>query len=267
MTLLLLSKKRFQPRSIPNLQLWLDATRINQADNTAVASWADQSGNAYNAEQSGTAARPTYRTNQLNGLPAVVFDGTDDVLTIPSSTATFKFLHSDVSTVFMVMRAGSVADPNALYLVFGNGGANAANIGYEIWWDDRASISSNNAISNRIYRGVSGSNTAGQITQNIFVANTFGIMTVVGDPANATALERFALIVNGGNTNKSNTLTNALSNSNAFSDLTIGNVSPSGSLYLNGAISEIIVYNRALNTSELAQVHRYLSRKWGIALA
>ena len=37
--------------------------------------------------------------------------------------------------------------------------------------------------------------------------------------------------------------------------------------FLNGDIAEIIVYNRALNTSELAQVHKYLSMKWGIALA
>jgi hypothetical protein len=64
---------------------------------------------------------------------------------------------------------------------------------------------------------------------------------------------------------------NVIETSNTSSDtnsgfITIG-ANSGGFVALNGDIAEIIVYNRALNTSELAQVHRYLARKWGIQLA
>jgi len=133
---LLLLRKRFNPRNLPNLQLWLDATRIAQADSTSVATWSDQSGNGYDATQGGSAARPTFIASGLNGLPVVRFDGTDDRLSIPSSTATFKFLHSDVSTVFIVAKAGVVTDPNTRYGFLGtNGGGNTSVVGININWD------------------------------------------------------------------------------------------------------------------------------------
>lgn len=265
--LLLLNRKRFNPRAIPNLQLWLDATRIAQADSTAVATWSDQSGNGYDATQGSSAARPTFIASGLNGLPVVRFDGTDDRLSIPSSTATFKFLHSDVSTVFMVMKAGIVADPNAIYIVFSNGNSNSNVNSYEIWWDDRAPASRNNSIRHIVARSTPTTATVvSNDANNYFTANTYGILSIVSDPANATAANRSSLSLNGGVSVKNNFTTNALATGDAHGNLTIGDI-PSGGVRFNGDIAEIIVYNRALNTSELAQVHKYLSMKWGIALA
>ena len=257
--------KGFQPNTIPNMRLWLDATRINQANNTAVATWADQSGNGYDATQGTSAARPTYIASGLNGLPVVRFDGTDDVMSIPSSTSTFKFLHSDVSTIFIVAKAGVVTDPNTRYGFLGtNGGGNTSVVGININWDDRASQSLNNAIRTGVTNGV-GWRTL-NTENNYFAANTFGILTVRTDPANATPLERSILNFNGGTDRKNNIENSTLSTANSAQDVAIGSGGASA-FVLNGDIAEIIVYNRALNTSELAQVHRYLSRKWGIQLA
>lgn len=264
--MLLLLRKRFNPRNIPNLQLWLPADRINQADSTSVATWSDQSGNGYDATQGNSAARPTYIASGLNGLPVVRFDGTDDVLTISNSATTFKFLHSDVSTVFLVAKAGVVADPNTIYGFLGTSAVGSANIGYELFYDDRSSASRNNGITHRIYRGAVNTFVVTQVLNNYFLPNTFGLLSVVSDPANAIAAERSAISLNGGNVNKTNAATDSLSTSSASFNLQIGaagfNIVP-----LNGDIAEIIVYNRTLNTSELSQVHRYLGRKWGIQLA
>jgi hypothetical protein len=234
-------------------------------DGTAVRTWSDQSGNGYDATQSTTAARPTYIASGLNGLPVVRFDGTDDVMSIPSSTATFKFLHSDVSTIFIVAKAGIVTDPNTRYGFLGtNGGGNTSVVGININWDDRASQSLNNAIRTGITNGT-GWRTL-NTENNYFAANTFGILTVRSDPANATPLERSILNFNGGTDRKNNVENSTLSTANSAQDVAIGSGGASAFL-LNGDIAEIIVYNRALNTSELSQVHRYLARKWGIALA
>lgn len=59
----------------------LDARYITQSDNTAVSSWADRSGNAYNANQATGANQPTFRTSQQGGCGGVDFDGSNDFLT------------------------------------------------------------------------------------------------------------------------------------------------------------------------------------------
>jgi hypothetical protein len=63
--------------------LVLDARYIAQANNTAVSSWADRSGNAYNANQSTVGKQPTFETAGVAGQGAVKFDG-GDVLDIAS---------------------------------------------------------------------------------------------------------------------------------------------------------------------------------------
>jgi hypothetical protein len=75
----------FSPTSIPGLQLWLDATDVDgdgQADTLAndsnVSVWVDKAGGDHNASQSDLSKKPVYKTNQLDGKPAIFFDASDD---------------------------------------------------------------------------------------------------------------------------------------------------------------------------------------------
>jgi len=88
------TRKRFEetPKTISGLQLWLDAAdlstlRQNSNGTTAVALasdpvgyWGDKSGNGRHFIQATAGSRPTINFNQLNGLPALQFDGSDDWL-------------------------------------------------------------------------------------------------------------------------------------------------------------------------------------------
>lgn len=60
--------------------LWLRADNLNQTNATAVSSWTDASGNTNNAIESTSSAQPTFYTtsSDLNSMPIVRFDGTDD---------------------------------------------------------------------------------------------------------------------------------------------------------------------------------------------
>jgi PKD repeat protein len=70
------------PSSVPDLVLWLQAEALaGTADGSAVATWPDLSGLCNHAGQNTLEKRPLYRTNQINGLPALVFDATDDGMT------------------------------------------------------------------------------------------------------------------------------------------------------------------------------------------
>ena len=74
--------RHFQPKDA-GANLVLDARYISQSNGTAVSSWSDRSGNAYNADQATAARQPIYETAGIGGQGAVKFDG-GDVLEIAS---------------------------------------------------------------------------------------------------------------------------------------------------------------------------------------
>jgi hypothetical protein len=67
-----------------NLVLWLKADTLNGlADGDPVSSWPDTSGCDHHATQSNSTYQPLYRTNRVNGLPALYFDATNDRMGTP----------------------------------------------------------------------------------------------------------------------------------------------------------------------------------------
>lgn len=90
--MLLLLKRRgvsFVPTDLGgDLKLWLPAdqiTGLNDAD--PVATWVDRSGSGNDFTAAG-AARPTFQTNELNGLPGVLFDGVANMMTSAAAVMT-----------------------------------------------------------------------------------------------------------------------------------------------------------------------------------
>lgn len=90
------------PDDIANLAVWLKADALSLSNADPVASWTDSSGNARHATQGTAGARPTYRTNVLNGKPVVRFDGVDDRL----ACATFA-LAQPFTRVSVMARTGN----------------------------------------------------------------------------------------------------------------------------------------------------------------
>lgn len=71
------------PFQLPNLQLYLSATRMPQyADNTALPSFLDYSGNLYHATQATTSWQPLFKTNQFGSNAGIKFDGVDDIMNL-----------------------------------------------------------------------------------------------------------------------------------------------------------------------------------------
>lgn len=69
------------PADVPGLAGWWKADALGLANGTAVSSWTDSSGNAQNLVQASGTLQPVFTTNVLNGLPVLRFDGTDDAMT------------------------------------------------------------------------------------------------------------------------------------------------------------------------------------------
>lgn len=85
----------FRPTDLPELVVWWSMTESSliravngtgawgdvpvTSDGQAVASWADIK-NGHILAQSNSSRRPLYKTNIVNGMPGLLFDGTDDFL-------------------------------------------------------------------------------------------------------------------------------------------------------------------------------------------
>lgn len=75
----------FSPASLSNLVLWTPADQLTGlSDGDPVSTFTDRSGNG-NDITAVTTTRPLYKTNIINGKPALLFDGTDDFMSVPST--------------------------------------------------------------------------------------------------------------------------------------------------------------------------------------
>lgn len=91
------------PDQIAGLQLWYAANAITgKVDGDALTSWTDAGSQGKNLAEATNP--PSYRTNVINSLPVVRFDGTNDTLTAASITAIAQPL-----TVFMVVKSNNLS--------------------------------------------------------------------------------------------------------------------------------------------------------------
>jgi hypothetical protein len=201
----------------------LDASAITGlVDGDKVATWVDTGSAMKNATQSVEGAKPTYKTNILNGKPVVRFDGTDDTMVIASSTSSFNFLHNAQATVFIVSKPGVSSDPNARYVYLTNNRGLSQDPGIWIAFDDLTADARNNAAATYISATAEGQWVTYNIQQNVITPNTFGITTRRIDCTNETASERLALRINNGSDIKANTFANTVYSGGANYSMQLG---------------------------------------------
>jgi hypothetical protein len=264
----------FSPPSISGLQLWLDASDASTlfdattggslvAADGGVARWQDKSGNARHATQSTSGNRPLRKTAIQGGKDALRFDGSNDSLSIASSTATFKFLHTSDATVFIAYKP-SGADPDTLYSLIDNCRNGVTVAGYTLFYDDRSVVPRNNKILSA--GGLGAGSYVVVSADNFSLANTFSVITNVVKSSDGTAANRSRLYRNGVVDSAVNSATGSTS-ADASHDLLFGASHTASSLtsFLNGDICEIIIYNSALSDINRAAVESYLMTKWSIA--
>lgn len=227
----------FSPSDLSNLALWLRADAAVTLNGNAVSSWADQSGNSYDASQPTTNLQPLLvNPVELCGKPAIKFDGANDELD------GFQIPNLDNSSIslFIVGRTNIITGNRALFSV------NNLSTGMRMWHQGASYEFRNN--------GSPVTGLTAPINYN-FVANDYCLMGVVKDFGVSIDLYK--------NTTLAKHSTTALavgtfSNANYI----LGRVLGSSSSFLNGEIAEIILYKGALTTIERQQVETYLEDKY-----
>jgi len=98
------------PLDLPNLKLYLSATRMPQyADGTAISSFLDYSGNNYNATQATGSLQPTFQTNEFGINAGIKYDGSDDRTSITGSALDI-FRNINQYTVQIASKRNVVSD-------------------------------------------------------------------------------------------------------------------------------------------------------------
>lgn len=234
----------FNNNSISGMQLWLDAGDPNNnsvvpTTGSTITTWYDKSGFGRNATANSAI---TYNTAGLAAnYPALTF-----VATSPQWLTGNVNLTTDKLTVFVI---GSMASSS--------GGA-ARIIGFS------NAAGTNDFGSGSFFGLLRQSNTGvGPYRNGTYTAN---------DPPSNSTPYLWEAWYDGTNQNatvqKGNTTSigsNASSGNFGITFYTVAaNPNTGDAHYLTGSISEIIIYNRSLSTTERQQVEGYLSWKWGL---
>lgn len=229
-----------------NNAVWLDAAQIQQANGTPVATWPDKSGNG-NSFTQGTASRqPTFISSAVNAEPTVDFY--QDYMDLGATAAfnTTDFSHFIVTKADNNLHVGSV-----FRSAYSSGAAN----GSQTYWGTYLSTNGNQFYSHT--RNSSG----GGILAALGYQTGYNILSSVIASASANISGYL-------NNNLTNTASGYNSTPTGHLFTRIGaNSTPSPGLYYLGNVSEIIVYNTALNSAQHNIVNNYLAARYRRTIA
>lgn len=232
------------------LQMWLDANALSLNNNDPVNSWTDMSGNNKHATQDTLALRPLFKTNMINGKPAIVFDGltngTGDYLSIDAN----PFLNTNYTIIAVVKRTSS--SPSSLHMFLG-GSEKAQNKNLHVGWR------TNNTFTHAQYTNdydMRVANYAAAAPASVFTvrhSNTLGNDTYINGALRG-------LNMNATSNARLNHLT-------GWQGAAIGRyIDGSINNRLNGWMAELIVFNRYLNETERKAVEAYLADKYALTV-
>lgn len=210
---------------ISSLDVWLKADAITASDDDPVTTWTN-SGDGADFTQSDVNYKPTYKTNVINSLPVVRFDGSNDFLDASIATSTEV-------TVFAVA-ANTRTTLNTVDVLVSSADAGGGS-GFAV-------ITSNQWTSN---------------TQRQLLSEGSGI-SVTRKKNNATSpltldKDEFSLI------------TYELSSVGSRSSLRLGQFT-NGNFTGQHDLAEILVFDAQLSTAEKEAVLVYLSEKYDISI-
>ena len=235
--------KAFNPLDL-SPALWLSDT------GSSAGTWPDISGNGRDATQGTALNQPQIITNALNGRQVRRFNGSNNFLSI-ADRAFLRDLPGATVSVVANPAVESAGERNIFsYNTFT--GFNlflVSQLGSQIFYGGRRISADSGDFA----------------TYGTFTANVPRIITA--QQRWSTAQKESWATVGQNNLDASFQTAGNSEDENSGYNPGIGKASSSNTFYFQGDIAEILVFPAALSTADRQSVEKYLSNKWGIALA
>lgn len=249
------------PLGVDSLFYWFDAnTGVTDslggaiANNEGVGTWNDLSGNARHATQTTDTDRPVWKsTGGPGGKACIQWDGTDDFLRTAA-----HFWGSDDNTIIVVMKFAN-ATRNTIETIIRKGETSANDRQFNFQASNTASSYRIEAYAFKDGGGTNFNTYHGDAKSTVFrtiihTSNGAGTISLYIDGSSVTYTN-----VTGG------TADHTIFNSSASrTGLGAANVGVTPVNFLQGSISEIIVYSKALTATERAAIELYLNKKYDL---
>ena len=230
-----------------SMQMWLKSDIGVTSSSGNVSQWADISGNNNNATQSSAGNQPTIVSNVINNLPAIAFNGSSSYLQLPSGFANF----TNGATVFYICNPTTYN--NGMLFDFGDGTD----------WSNRFDLFqfTNNAACLQSFIPNDGTNINGVTELKGFQAAINGNLSAIELSYNgSTTATMYTNGVLQANNTQMNPINNVTRSVNLIGKYSLGNN------FLNGQVTEIVIYNRQLSTNERLLAEKYLTARYSLPL-
>lgn len=238
-----------------NNVLWLkaDAGTSSTVDGTGISTWTDQSGNSNTVSQATANQQPLYRTNIINGMPAIQFDNNNATNDKMQGADSPTLDNTTGLTIFTVTRPTNLDASGARSII-----SKRVNVGVD------QSYMFFYYTGNYMHTDIVSNNNRFDTSPTAFANNNNYLLDLVYDGSLAAASR--CKVYSGETLIKTSTETNA-NIPDYVSPLVIGSTHDTDPRPFGGYMSEIIVFREALNTARRIIVNNYLSSKYNISLA
>lgn len=238
----------FSPRNLSGLVVWLDGTDpfaqgFQPVNNFPIAQWSDKSNAANNFLQGVGALQPLYQTNYHGTKGSIIFDGVSTYL----EAAYAANMNASNTTLFMVCACNNAAATWGTPIAQ-RGLAGAYRYGFNIY-KNQASGGDSNKWDLLLGNGVGN----GAIIDSVMTLDKNTLLSFSSTGGNATffvdtvSIGSLPFVGQAGNTTNVSRL---------------GSINEVAVFYFPGIISEVVMYNRTLSSTEYAIVQNYLKQRW-----
>lgn len=240
------AKVGFQPTSLPNLAVWVDATDFGTLtlSSDRVSQWRDKSGLGNHLVQASGSLQPLYVASALGGRPAVQTrdDGTARLVSVASNAS----LSYSTCSCFAVFQRVTDTGSNETFVGKWNAAGNLRQF--------RMLLGSTDLVTTQ------GSADGSAITTvNTGSAVATGTPYIIDGSYTGTQLT----ISRNNSTPGATNLASMFSGAAPFSVGAAGNAAEPAASY----IGEVLFYTAVLSSAQRLQVLNYLSGKWNIAIS
>jgi hypothetical protein len=242
------------PLDLDSLFYWYAADVGVTTNNNKVTQWNDLSGNGYHVTQADTSKAPTYSAAGGPGSrPTMTFDGTDDFM----ASAAHWWGSDDITVIVVYKHNNATLNQQESIISRLEGGTNNRQwrlYGREAAQSYKMEFSHyQSGTAAPLYQNQIGAKEASYRLHSAVKADASNTVTWWKDGASQTVTQ--AGVTGDGTIHNSST-----------PPLVIGavNANSTPALFLQGSISEIIVYSRPLTTGERTAIENYLNKKYDL---